>query len=416
MADVIMIVDDEDSVRQTFLEWLQGELPGAQVFTANDAATALRLANEQTVDLAVIDWNLGAGQNGLQLLEDLHVFQPDIVAILVTGYANQATPLDALRMGVRDYLDKGSALTRASFLHTVCKQLDRIRPMKVQKQLQLHLQRFQEAVEQVLSLNRAVAHQPSSWLKDDLIHELLNHLCRFTGAVEGCLILRQSQSLSPAEPIEEIHYWTLNKPKQTWPIPFRQSLAATIATLQPSIVMTDIAVQLSQSEIKLTPLEEQYAHVLGLGMDIGLQTLAIVELFASHKTSSDKHNVFSPNAKNDLQQFQPLMQSMLRQWLTAQSGQQLLLNTLEHALAVSQTLNPQSVKDQHQLRQQIVYSLQASPFKELATDEIVQLTDQIQSLVQKHGQEAIRFCQKLITELDRLLMSWSRHGLEDFKS
>ena len=33
-----------------------------------------------------------------------------IVAILVTGFAHQATPLDALRMGVRDYLDKNQDL------------------------------------------------------------------------------------------------------------------------------------------------------------------------------------------------------------------------------------------------------------------------------------------------------------------
>ena len=39
-----------------------------------------------------------------------------MVAILVTGFAHQATPLDALRMGVRDYLDKNADLNRETFL------------------------------------------------------------------------------------------------------------------------------------------------------------------------------------------------------------------------------------------------------------------------------------------------------------
>jgi DNA-binding response OmpR family regulator len=33
-------------------------------------------ANRGPIDLAVLDWNLGAGNDGLQLLEDLCVFNP----------------------------------------------------------------------------------------------------------------------------------------------------------------------------------------------------------------------------------------------------------------------------------------------------------------------------------------------------
>ena len=85
------------------------------------------------IDLAVLDWNLGAGNDGLQLLEDLVLFNPDVVAIMVTGFAHQATPLDAMRMGVRDYLDKNQDLNRDTFLAAVRKQLDHIRPAKRQR-------------------------------------------------------------------------------------------------------------------------------------------------------------------------------------------------------------------------------------------------------------------------------------------
>lgn len=115
-TDNILLVEDEPGVLQTFAEWLQSSGFDIKVYQARDAETALKIAAEFQVDLAILDWNLGTGLNGLDLLEDLFVFQPDIVAILVTGYANQATPLHAMRIGVRDYLDKSQDLTRENFL------------------------------------------------------------------------------------------------------------------------------------------------------------------------------------------------------------------------------------------------------------------------------------------------------------
>src|SRR6266571_3275321 len=76
--DTVLIVDDEEPVRRTFREWLDGANLGVRVLAAADAEGALRLANEQTIDLAVLDWNLGAGNDGLQLLEDLFLFNSDV--------------------------------------------------------------------------------------------------------------------------------------------------------------------------------------------------------------------------------------------------------------------------------------------------------------------------------------------------
>ena len=73
-ADTILVVDDEAPVRQTFREWLEGADLGCCILTASDAETALQIANTHPIDLAILDWNLGAGNDGLQLLEDLIVF------------------------------------------------------------------------------------------------------------------------------------------------------------------------------------------------------------------------------------------------------------------------------------------------------------------------------------------------------
>src|SRR5207253_6165608 len=127
-TETILIVDDEEPVRRTFREWLTGAGLSSRILTAADAEESLQLADRHTIDLAILDWALGAGDDGLQLLQDLGAFHPDVVAIMVTGYANQATPLDAMRMGVRDYLDKNHDLTKDTFLHAVKRQLTHIRP------------------------------------------------------------------------------------------------------------------------------------------------------------------------------------------------------------------------------------------------------------------------------------------------
>src|SRR5262249_15508329 len=65
-GETILIVDDEDSVRKTFLSWLEGADLGCRTLSAADAEGALRLAEQSPIDLAILDWNLGAGNDGLQ--------------------------------------------------------------------------------------------------------------------------------------------------------------------------------------------------------------------------------------------------------------------------------------------------------------------------------------------------------------
>src|SRR6516225_3491946 len=174
-ADTVLIVDDEESVRKTFREWLQSANLGCRILSAADAEAALVQANQTSIDLAILDWNLGAGNDGLQLLEDLAVFNPDIVAIMITGFAHQATPLDAMRMGVRDYFDKNQKLDRATFLAAVRRQLDRIRPLRRERQLHQGLVAFRSAVEKVLPLVRSAAA-----LNDPVpLSAAVRHLFRF---------------------------------------------------------------------------------------------------------------------------------------------------------------------------------------------------------------------------------------------
>src|SRR5438874_11192544 len=195
--DTVLIVDDEESVRQTFREWLEEADVNCRILAAADAESALLQANKNTIDLAILDWNLGAGNDGLQLLEDLYLVNPDVVAILITGYAHQATPLDAMRMGVRDYLDKNQDLDQNTFLAAVRRQLERISPAKRERRLHRSLVAFREAVEKVLPLVQAAATLNDPLPLPEAVRSLFRFLLRTTGARDGVLL---AHSYDPARP------------------------------------------------------------------------------------------------------------------------------------------------------------------------------------------------------------------------
>src|SRR5260370_18914959 len=186
-GETILLADDEEPVRKTFREWLESAGLSCRILAAADAEAALVLANQNTTDLAILDWHLGGGNDGLHLLEALYLFNPDVVAILVTGFAHQATPLDAMRMGVRDYLDKNQQLDRTTFLNAVTRQLERIRPVKRERRLRQSLSAFREAGEKVLPLVQSAQALSDPVPLPEAIGSLFRFLLRTTSARDGLL-------------------------------------------------------------------------------------------------------------------------------------------------------------------------------------------------------------------------------------
>src|SRR5205807_1238495 len=181
---------------------------GVRVRTAADAESALVQANQETIDLAILDWNLGAGNDGLQLLEDLSEFNPDIVAIMITGFAHQATPLDAMRMGVRDYLDKNQTLSRETFLKSVRRQLERVRPAKRERRLHRQLVAFRAAVEKVLPLVQTAAALHDPLPLPEAVRGLFRFVLRTTGATDGVLLVHTYDA--ERRPAEECRVYGLD--------------------------------------------------------------------------------------------------------------------------------------------------------------------------------------------------------------
>ena len=99
----ILIVDDEESIRFTFDNFLSDE--GHDVDTASDFQTALERISGTAYDLIFADIILG-GKTGIDLLQEIKKRVPRSVVVMITGYPNIETASDAVRLGAFDYIPK----------------------------------------------------------------------------------------------------------------------------------------------------------------------------------------------------------------------------------------------------------------------------------------------------------------------
>jgi len=405
-TETILIVDDEEPVRRTFLEWLQEADLGCCLLTADDAATALQLADRQRIDLAILDWNLGAGQDGLQLLEDLTLFNPDIVAILVTGYANQATPLMALRMGVRDYLDKNHDLDRATFLRAVRRQLERIRPARQQKRFHDSLASFRAAVERILPLV-----QTASSLHDPLplptaVRGLLAFVRQVTQASDGVLLIH---SYDPQrQPAELTRVLDANgQPIEGPLVPFSRSLAASVISLQAPHVLSQLDRLADEGAVALQPFEQGRRSVLAVPVAVASGLQVVLELFDRQHEGQPAE--FGSEQLNLASRAAELAGEMLRLALAERHTHQLLFDALAAALRSSDEValalreSTGSETGTAELLEPLRASLPSRSEDPLDAETTLRLAEAIRVLGQRHGRRAIQHCVRLVEDLRELL-------------
>jgi len=99
----VLVVDDDDDVRRTIADLLSGR--GYQILGVSSLYQAREALQREAFDLVLCDLRLDDG-SGLELLRELRGHQPRIHAILMTGYASMETAVEAVRLGLADYLIK----------------------------------------------------------------------------------------------------------------------------------------------------------------------------------------------------------------------------------------------------------------------------------------------------------------------
>ena len=99
----LLIVDDELSVRDSLAKWFREE--GYEIGTAENANDALTRLAEQRWDVALVDIKMH-GTDGIELQRRMHEIDPELMVIIMTGYASVETAVTALKNGAYDYVTK----------------------------------------------------------------------------------------------------------------------------------------------------------------------------------------------------------------------------------------------------------------------------------------------------------------------
>lgn len=103
----VLVVDDDESFRERLVRAF-GE-KGYDAKGAKDGESALRLAEEDSPELAVVDLRM-PGLGGLEVVRRLKEIDPTTRVLVLTGYGSIATALEAVRLGASHYLAKPASL------------------------------------------------------------------------------------------------------------------------------------------------------------------------------------------------------------------------------------------------------------------------------------------------------------------
>lgn len=100
----VLIVEDDPGIAE--LERDRLEEVGYSAVVATNSEDALREVGRGGVDLVLLDYRLPGEANGLDFYARVKAAGYDLPVILVTGFGNEATVIQALRVGVRDFVTK----------------------------------------------------------------------------------------------------------------------------------------------------------------------------------------------------------------------------------------------------------------------------------------------------------------------
>src|SRR5580658_1081813 len=140
----LLIVEDDKSFLQRLARAM--ETRGFTVTTAESIAEGLASLETASPAFAVVDMRLGDG-NGLDVISALKSRRPDARAIILTGYGNIATAVNAVKLGAVDYMAKpvdADDVVAALLAHDGAAVVPPENPMSADRVRWEHIQRIYE--------------------------------------------------------------------------------------------------------------------------------------------------------------------------------------------------------------------------------------------------------------------------------
>ena len=105
MTSDILVVDDEEDIRELVAGILEDE--GHDARTARDSDSALAAIAERVPSLIFLDiWLQGSRLDGLALLDEIKTIHPHVPVVMISGHGTIETAVSAIKRGAYDFIEK----------------------------------------------------------------------------------------------------------------------------------------------------------------------------------------------------------------------------------------------------------------------------------------------------------------------
>ncbi|HEY7819000.1 MAG TPA: response regulator, partial [Vicinamibacteria bacterium] len=157
----ILIVDDEETVRQTFRDVLEAE--GYEVTTSTSFSDARVALSGQRFDVVLTDLML-PHESGMSILGFAHEHDAGMSVVMVTGHPDLSTAVEALKQGAYDYI--GKPVTRQALLAVVERACERAALLCEKKRLEAENLDYQRSLERKVRERTARLRESESRYRD----------------------------------------------------------------------------------------------------------------------------------------------------------------------------------------------------------------------------------------------------------
>ena len=247
----ILFVDDEPVIRASFVRDL--ELEGFSVVAVADGAAALLALGRQQFDVVVTDLVM-PGIDGFGVLKSVKRQAPQTSVVILTGYGDMRSAIDALRLGADDFTQKPCEIEELVFRIRRCLEkyslLQKLALQNRQLEEEMALRRRAEAeLEQRVAARTVDLHESNIALK-----VLLNEREEDRRILAEQVLSNTGQLVEPL--LERLRKSGLNESQQT----LVEILGANVQELT-----SPFSSKLSSRLTRLTPAEIQVANLVKLG-------------------------------------------------------------------------------------------------------------------------------------------------------
>lgn len=182
----VLVVDDETIQRETLALILSER--SYQVHSAQDVAEACELLKAQVFDVILTDFRLGSEGSGLDVARAAQAFNPEAAVFIITAYADVQSVIEALHLGVVDYLTKPIAIE--SLLHKIALVQER-------RELQQQLKSLRQALNKTHPVNRL--------LGDSLLMQQVRDVISQVASARGSVLITGDTGTGKEVAARQIH-------------------------------------------------------------------------------------------------------------------------------------------------------------------------------------------------------------------